>query len=122
MDGQGKIWVGLRGDVGYLEPDATGTMKYVSLIDKIPPENRDFLDVHRIAFAPIGVFFQSYAKILRWDGKRMQAWPSNGHNFSAVAEVDGRVYAVQIGLAWRRSSGTNFDPSPEARSRAMPRG
>jgi hypothetical protein len=40
LDAQGKIWVGGSAEFGYLEPDAAGALKYVSLIDKVPPEHR----------------------------------------------------------------------------------
>ncbi len=112
MDDQGKIWVGLRGDFGYLEPDATGALKYVSLKDKIPPEAREFLDVWRIAFAPSGIFFQTYEKIFRWDGTRMKVWPSYGHNFTTVAEIGGHIYTTQPGVGLEEIVGEELRPLP----------
>ena len=112
MDGQGKIWVGLRGDFGYLEPDATGAMKYVSLKEKIPLEQRDFLDVWRIAFASNGTFTQSYEKVFRWDGTRMKVWPSNGHTFSTLAEIGGHIYTSQLGVGLEEIAGEDLRPLP----------
>ena len=36
------IYIGGRGDFGYLTPADTGEMEYVSLVDKIPEEHRVF--------------------------------------------------------------------------------
>jgi signal transduction histidine kinase/CheY-like chemotaxis protein len=110
MDSQGKIWVGLRGDFGYLEPDTTGALKYVSLKDKVPPADRDFLDVWRIVFAPNGNFFQTRARLFRWDGKRMQVWPSNGKNFEALAEIGGHLYTSQVGIGLEELVGKELQP------------
>lgn len=112
MDSQGKIWVGLLGDFGYLEPDATGAMKYVSLKDKIPPEQRDFLDVWRIAFGSNGTFFQAFEKVFRWDGTSMKVWPSNGHNFTTLAEIGGHIYTTQPGVGLEEIAGEEIRPLP----------
>lgn len=37
VDAGGTIWAGAIGDFGYLEPDAAGTLRYVSMVSKIPP-------------------------------------------------------------------------------------
>jgi signal transduction histidine kinase/DNA-binding response OmpR family regulator len=112
MDDHGKIWVGLRGDFGYLEPDATGALKYVSLKDKIPSEDRDFLDVWRIAFTPNATFFQAYEKVFRWDGTRMKVWPSYGHNFTTIGEIGGRIYTTQTGVGLEEIAGEEIRPLP----------
>src|ERR1700693_5077321 len=41
---QGKVFVGGQGDFGFLSPDQTGTEQFVSLLDKVPVEDRRFLD------------------------------------------------------------------------------
>lgn len=41
-DNTGKIYVGLSGDFGYLQPDSTGNLYYVSLKDKIPVEHNGY--------------------------------------------------------------------------------
>src|ERR1700728_704172 len=37
MDSTGKIWVGANANFGYLEPDASGSLHYVSLLETVPP-------------------------------------------------------------------------------------
>jgi serine phosphatase RsbU (regulator of sigma subunit) len=57
IDEKGRIYVGSRGEFGYLLPDSVGTMAYISLIDKIEKEeDRKFSD-------DIGRIFKSKGKL-----------------------------------------------------------
>ncbi|HEX4948095.1 MAG TPA: hypothetical protein VFZ34_15595, partial [Blastocatellia bacterium] len=99
LDATGKIWVGLVSNLGFLEPDANGTLQYVSLVEKIPPEHRSFNIVWRVLSTPWGIFFHSYERLFRWDGQRMLVWATKTR-FDALSEVRGRIYTSQrdIGL------------------------
>ncbi len=99
MDQNGTIFVGTGGNIGYLAPDAAGTLQYVSLNEKIPAEDRNFTDVWQVLPTPQGVFFRSYERLFRWDGKTMQVWrPAAGSRFQALSAVRGVVYTDQQGI------------------------
>lgn len=68
LDAAGKIWVGTVTNFGWREPDAHGTLQYVSLVEKIPAEQRRFNDVLQVLPTSQGIFFQSAARLFRWDG------------------------------------------------------
>ena len=53
------------GEFGLLKPDSTGTMKFVSLVDRVPQADRGFADVWRILPTPQGVYFSTYSRLLR---------------------------------------------------------
>jgi signal transduction histidine kinase/streptogramin lyase len=53
----GTIYVGGVGDLGYLAPDSSGKLGFVSLRDQLPEEHRDFGDVWRVYITPDGVLF-----------------------------------------------------------------
>ncbi len=98
-DDTGKIWLGGNGGFGYVEPDATGTMHYVSLLEKVPEKDRNFTDVWQTLITPQGVFFRSYQLLFRWDGKNMHVWPPQaGGRFQALSAVRGRIYTAQNGV------------------------
>ncbi|CAM3909933.1 hybrid sensor histidine kinase/response regulator [Rheinheimera salexigens] len=59
----GNIYVGAKGDIGYL--DQQNDSRYVSLIDRIPAEYRDFQDVRQTFAAAEGVYFVSRNYIFR---------------------------------------------------------
>ena len=113
MDGQGKIWVGTAANLGYLWPDATGNLKFVSLLEKIPAEHRGFTDVWQILPTPQGVFFRSYERLFRWDGTRMQVWsPSGNSKFQALSEVRGHIYTAQNGIGLQEIVGDEIRNLP----------
>ena len=56
MDDKGTIFVGGQGELGYLAPDAHGNAQFVSLLEKLPAEDRKFGDVWSIAATPGGGF------------------------------------------------------------------
>ena len=53
-----KIYVGAEGDFGYLSPDTTGELKFVSLLNLIPKKNRDFHDVYQIISSKDTIYLQ----------------------------------------------------------------
>ena len=97
LDAAGKIWVGATTNFGWLEPDAHGTLQYVSLVEKIPAEQRRFIAVWQVAPTSQGIFFCSNARLFRWDGQRMQVWATKT-SFEALAAVRGRIYTSQTGI------------------------
>ncbi len=64
-DDRGTVYAGGQGDFGFLQPDQTGSNRFVSLLDKIPVEDRKFADVWRILPTPAGVYFSAYARLFR---------------------------------------------------------
>src|SRR2546423_15062555 len=52
VDQSGTVYVGARGDLGYLAPDASGALRYVSLVDKTAPGDREFKDVRKTIVTP----------------------------------------------------------------------
>jgi hypothetical protein len=75
VDSEGTVYVGGVGEFGVLKPDTTGSMKVVSLIDRVPKSERGFADVWKILPTPQGVYFSAYSRLFRLnrDGK-IQAW------------------------------------------------
>ncbi|MCK4662584.1 MAG: GAF domain-containing protein [Bacteroidales bacterium] len=45
INSTGKIYVGAKSEFGYIEADTTGTMQYISLLNKVPEVHRNFDDV-----------------------------------------------------------------------------
>lgn len=62
-DNNGRIYVGMTGDFGYLQTDSLGRFQYKSLKDKIAPQDQDFNDIYKIIISGNRIFFQAYEKI-----------------------------------------------------------
>ena len=72
----GSVYVGMKGDFGYLAPDSSGTLHYISLLGEVSPEDRDFADVWGTHATTEGVYFQTKERLFRWDGDDLKAWES----------------------------------------------
>ena len=95
----GRIYVGAVGDLGYLLPDSLGNMHFISLLDHVGPENREFNEVWYTHATPQGVYFRTDKILLRWDEHHMQAWKP-ATSFAGLFVVRERVYIQQwnVGL------------------------
>jgi len=114
MDDAGRIWVGTNGNFGYLAPDSTGSLQYVSLLENIPEQDRGFTDVWQTLPTSQGVFYRSYQELFRWNGKTMHVWhPANpGGRFQALSMVRGHLYTAQTGIGLEEIVGDDLRPMP----------
>jgi signal transduction histidine kinase/ligand-binding sensor domain-containing protein len=111
VDPSGKMWVGGEGEFGWLEPDGQGDLHYTSLGPQIPKEHHAFADVWTTVITPQGIFFKSDARLFRWDGKRMQVWPTKSA-FGVLAYVGGKVYVSQTAIGLEEVVGDELRPLP----------
>ena len=113
MDDSGRIYAGLEADFGFLAPDASGSLQFVSLLDKVPPADRDFTDVWQTLSTRQYVFFRSYQRLFRWDGNQMKTWNAGtGQRFQALSMVRGHVYTAQGGVGLEEIVGDDLRPVP----------
>jgi len=92
----GRIYVGGVGDFGYLEPDARGRQQYVSLLDRLTPEQRDFMDVWDILVTGDGVYFFTFKGLHRVTENAVRRWtPDN--RFHLAFQVNDRIFVREVG-------------------------
>jgi len=107
----GRIYVGTVGNLGYLAPDASGQLAFVSLLDKIPPGERDFADVWSIHPTADGVFFATTTQLFRYRDGAMKVWkPKTSFHLSFL--VDGTLYVREVGLGLMQLDGERLELSP----------
>ena len=96
----GKVYVGLQGDVGYLKPDSSGHLKFISIREFEDKGNNDFKDVWATHAANNGVYFQTSDRILFWDGKRIAKFTSrSGIHTSFLIDDELVIREKGTGLA-----------------------
>ena len=93
-DPDGTIYVGLGGDFGYLSPDKTGKLEYISLMDKIPEEHRNFVEVWEVDYYKGRVIFRTEFKLYCWDGEKMKVIVSE--NGLHVGNIVNDTYYLRI--------------------------
>ena len=99
MDDKGTVYVGGSGQIGYLAPDARGETQFVSLLEHLPEELRDFADVWEAHAAPEGIYFTPDNHIFLWDGQTFKHWePENTFHIGAWANGHYYVRQWQVGL------------------------
>lgn len=72
----GRIYVGAKGEVGYLEEQITGPKHYVSLNHLLPQAYRNFQDVRQTFVTPHGIFFISREYVFLLQEDRFRVWPA----------------------------------------------
>ncbi|SEI13276.1 Signal transduction histidine kinase [Rheinheimera pacifica] len=73
----GRIYVGSKGELGYLDTSHASGSRYVSLLDRIAPEQRNFQDVRQTFATDDGVYFISRNYIFLLTPQHVRVWSSN---------------------------------------------
>ncbi len=98
-DRNGTIYVGSQNDFGYLAPDETGNLKYISLSQSLPEDDQFFTTVWKTWAGNGKVYFQAYECIYIMEDDSIQAvWPD--YSFHTSFLVNGHFYVRQrqVGL------------------------
>ncbi|MBI9066875.1 MAG: hypothetical protein JEZ09_06240 [Salinivirgaceae bacterium] len=72
IDSLGRIYVGGRGEIGYLSPNEYGTLQYESLLDSLDVSLQRFQKVITVIATNQGVFFVTESSILLWNGSMLK--------------------------------------------------
>lgn len=62
----GRVYVGFRGDFGYLDADSTAQLRVVSLTHLLPDSLQDVSNIWDTRATPNGVFFRSSTRVYRY--------------------------------------------------------
>ena len=112
VDSSGTVYVGARGEFGYLAADESGALRYASLLDRVPREDRGFKDVWRTIATPDGVFFSSVDRLFRWKPETgLRVWQPPKSFYRAYFAGD-RVYVQQPDAGLLRIEGDSLQPEP----------
>ncbi len=112
VDKSGTVYVGGQGIFGFLKPDASGNMQFVSLLDKVPAGDRKFSDVWRILPTPQGIYFSAYERLFRLnpDGS-MAVWRPTS-NFGRAIAIQDTLYVKTREKGLLRMDGDKLSPVP----------
>lgn len=100
---EGRIYLGMEGNMGYLKADSKGEYRFHSLLTYIPEDLRDFLEPWRIYATREGIYFQTQERLFRFtetaDGWEVKHWEPE-HRFMFCFWLDETLYVHQrnIGL------------------------
>jgi signal transduction histidine kinase/DNA-binding response OmpR family regulator/ligand-binding sensor domain-containing protein len=96
IDKNGTIFIGGKSEFGYLSPDTTGSLKYVSLLKYLDESQRKLSTVFNTHALQDGIYFRTLAFLYRWDTKKMKYWEADS-TFRASFIYKGNLYIQQEG-------------------------
>src|SRR3954454_19151854 len=108
----GMVYVGGQREFGFLKPDSSGTLQYVSLMNRVEDKDRAFNDVWTTLNTRQGVVFSSYKRLFRWSPKAgMEVW-KHSKDLGLAFLVDGFPYLAKDGDGLYRLAGESLEPVP----------
>lgn len=107
----GRVFVGARSELGYLEADAQGTLQYRSLLPLLDEDDREFGDVRRIHAHGSDVYFFTPQALYRLRDGAFRVWRlESGFHLSFMA--GDRLFARAAGRGLLEFTGETFVPVP----------
>jgi ligand-binding sensor domain-containing protein len=97
VDAHGTVYVGGRGEFGYLAVDESGSTHYVSLLERVPASDRGFKDILRTIATPDGVYFGSNERLFRWNPQTgLNVWkPAEHERFYLTFREKNALYVQE---------------------------
>ena len=89
----GRIYVGSKGEIGYIDPTLPQNQQYISLLGAVPPQYRQFQDVRQTFAMTDGVYFFSRDYIFRYNeqqGGQVKVWQSSS-TFLKAFKLNNRL-------------------------------
>lgn len=113
-DDSGRIAVGGPDELGHLAPDVDGSLRYVSLVERLPPGARDLGDVRAVHTTRGGFAFVAERHLLLWDGSGLAVAADlpAGRTAKSTFDVDGRVYVWTAAEGLRVLAQRHLEPVP----------
>ncbi len=96
LGADGRVYVGGVGEIGYLAPDGQGIMRYMSLLERVPEDQRDFGDVWSTYASADGVIFSSFKRLIRIGRDGTRVWDA-GSAFHSAHMARDRLYVREVG-------------------------
>jgi|GEM_PF-1658624 len=107
----GKIYVGGVNEVGYLAPNAIGSMQFHSLRSFLDEEYREFRDVWSTVVIGELVYFQFGNALFRWDGTAFKVWKPK-EIFGSSFKVGSDLYIDSKGVGILKLDGETLHIIP----------
>ena len=107
VDKNGTMYAGAIGELGYLESTANGELQYVSLVDKIPEDKRNFSIVWNTICTDAGVVFRSEEYIFVYSQGNFKVYEPQTA-FHTLFSVNGALYAREKHIGLTKLKGDSF--------------
>ncbi len=101
IDSAGTIYAGAQNEFGYLSPDSTGTICYISMVSRLDSAYREFGNVWQTHATPDGIYFSTRMYLFRLDlSGQIRIWGAAGA-FQSSFYLPGKglyIHQMETGL------------------------
>ncbi len=94
-DIDGRIYIGGQNQFGYFKSEENGVLRFHSLYDSLPQEDRNLEDIWRILKHDDQIIFSSYLGSVTYDGNTVKRIP-NDQTFGILFKVASTLYAQTL--------------------------
>jgi signal transduction histidine kinase/DNA-binding response OmpR family regulator len=114
IDNEGKIYVAASSEFGYLSPDSTGLLQFVSLLEYMEDKYKEFGDVWDVAAASHGVYFKTRDKIFRWRETKIKVFePVNAFR---LYKINDDIYTRDAGTGLWKIGENSLELIPDGKA------
>ncbi|NOY05168.1 MAG: response regulator [Chlorobi bacterium] len=115
IDSSGVIYAGSFNELGYLAPDSTGRLQYISLLDRIDKQYHECGPVWEIYATGQGVFFRTPKYIFLVSSDTSKVWKAKT-SFRFSFFIRGEFYVVQGDVGLSRLVGNSLQAIADQKS------
>jgi signal transduction histidine kinase/DNA-binding NarL/FixJ family response regulator len=108
----GIVFVGGQDEIGYLKPDKTGELNYVSLLAYVPEKYKEIDIVWDTNALGREVFFRTTKYLFRWDGKKIFVGEDSPQTYLGSFPCEKTLYIQQKEKGLLKVSGDSLVPVP----------
>ncbi len=110
----GQVYVGTKGDFGWIRTDSVGRPQYESLLRNAPKKHRSVGQITRTVVANGDIYFQSKRRIFRWTpgADNMRVWKISGAEFQNASVVRDTLYVNVAGKGLMAVHGNSLELVP----------
>jgi signal transduction histidine kinase/CheY-like chemotaxis protein len=105
IDSNDVIYVGGVNELGYVQTEARGERRFVSLLRHLPAEDQDFQDVFAVHSTLEGIYFTASQHLFRWSNNQFRVWRLKSPGRLSSYWVANHLYVVQPGVGLLRLEG-----------------
>ncbi len=112
LDEKGLVYVGGQNEAGYLTQDPSGAKRYVSLLNRLDPAERNFGDVWSIVSTPAGIYFSTTERLILYNpASGVRIWKAAGR-FRRAFLIENVLHVQVSGLGLHQLIGENLALAP----------
>ncbi|MBI2968599.1 MAG: SpoIIE family protein phosphatase [Bacteroidetes bacterium] len=112
IDSSGIVYVGAKYEFGYLSPGTEGNMHFVSLVNELPDNARNFGSVKKIIANSEGVYFLSKQFLFRWFNHKIHIVKPETYFYPENFFIFGKHFVIQDKTGLMEVAGNSITPAP----------